>query len=218
MFGLSRQRPVRPSQPAQTSTADARLTFALHEYDRVKDELLAAITSQHTTMTYGLTATAAIFTGLLTTWRQLDIRLSILGLAPIFLTFIWFIWFGELTRMARAARFLWVLEKRLNVELPAFRSGRPDMPALQFESWARGDNEWRRNLLLGSPYVISSSLLLGMAVVSSVLAVTLLLVEHPGQVWIGLLVFSAAAATLGAMVVGAVSILRSPILRRGNIE
>ena len=194
------------------------MTFALHEYDRVKDELLAAITSQHTTMTYGLTAAAAIFTGLLTTWSKLDIRLSILGLAPIFLTFIWFIWFGELTRMARAARFLWVLERRLNEELPPFGAGRTDMPALQFESWARGANEWHRNLLLGSPYVISSSLLLGMAVVSSALAVTMLLVEHPGQAWLGVLVVVAAAATLAAMAVGATSILRSPVLRRGSID
>src|SRR5689334_3942496 len=110
IFGLSPQRPVRTPLPPKTSVEDARLTFILHEYDKVKDEMLASITSQHTTMTYGLTAAAAIFTGLLATWNNLDIRLSILSLAPIFLIFIWFIWFGELIRMARAARFLWELE------------------------------------------------------------------------------------------------------------
>jgi hypothetical protein len=91
IFGLSPQRPVQPPAPWTVSLEEARLTFILHEYDKVKDEMLASITSQHTTMTYGLTATAAIFTGLLATWDNVDIRLSILSLAPIFLTFIWFI-------------------------------------------------------------------------------------------------------------------------------
>jgi hypothetical protein len=53
IFGLSRQRPARSPAPSKTSVEDARLTFILHEYDKVKDEMLASIASQHTTMTYG---------------------------------------------------------------------------------------------------------------------------------------------------------------------
>lgn len=37
-----------------------------------------------------------------------------LALAPLFLMFLWFVWFGELVRMARAARFIWEMEKRIN--------------------------------------------------------------------------------------------------------
>jgi|SRR5689334_823465 hypothetical protein len=76
IFGLSPQRPARTPLPSKTSVEDARLTFILHEYDKVMDEMLASIISQHTTMTYGLTAAAAIFAGLLATWNNLDIRLS----------------------------------------------------------------------------------------------------------------------------------------------
>jgi len=197
---------------------DARLTFTLHEYGKVKDELLASITSQHTTMTYGLTAAAAIFTGLLTTWDNIDIRLSILSLAPIFLSFVWFIWLGEVTRMARAARFLWDLEKRVNVDLCPARSSSPAAPALHWESWVRGENQWRQNLLLGPSYAISSAVLLGMAVISSALAVALFLFEHTSEAWLSGLVFGAAACTAALIFIGGLTIRRNPLLRRGQTE
>ncbi len=142
----------RADQPADQSVDGAeratrsglRLGFMQGEYNSIRAELVAALSTQQTVMTYGLAAMAVMFTGLLSTWANLAIRIGILSLAPLILLFIWFVWFGEALRLIRARWFIWELEQRINAELRE-----PDELAhdtLNWESWVRGRNRWGRNL------------------------------------------------------------------------
>ena len=55
-----------------------RLGFMQGEYNSIRAELVAALSTQQTVMTYGLAAMAVMFTGLLSTWANLAIRIGIL--------------------------------------------------------------------------------------------------------------------------------------------
>jgi len=53
------------------------------EYNSIRAELVAAVSTQQTVMSYGLAAMAVMFTGLLSTWPNLAIRIGILSLASL---------------------------------------------------------------------------------------------------------------------------------------
>ena len=90
-----RRRPFRGPAANRTTNADkqasdaARLAFIQGEYNSIRAELVAAVSTQQTVMTYALAAMAVIFTGLLSVWSNLAVRIGILSLAPLILLFIW---------------------------------------------------------------------------------------------------------------------------------
>jgi hypothetical protein len=188
-----------------------RLGFMQGEYNSIRAELVAALSTQQTVMTYGLAAMAVMFTGLLSTWPNLAIRIGILSLAPLILVFIWFVWFGEALRLIRARWFIWELEQRINAELRE-----PDGPAhdtLNWESWVRGRNRWGRNLHSRPAYHLATGILCGSGLVSTVLALAFAFATRPAPAGLRVLAVCAAAVVCGLLVVSAVTTLRNPLLR-----
>ena len=222
-FSLKNRQVQRPDSIEAT-----KWDLILHEYDTVRSELLYAIAAQHTIMTYTLAATAAIFTGLLATWSKIDIRVTILSLAPLFLMFAWFVWFGELVRMARAARFSWEMEKMINfkvrsesgglLQVGRDASGLSQNDVLHWEGWVRGDNKWHMNLHLGPSYALSSALLIGTAVISMTLSIVF--AATLGELSIGIRFLAAGAALLSAAIIvyAGYSIRVNPLIRRGMAD
>lgn len=215
---------VRPpgDQPADLDES-ARTQLLVQQYITIRAELVAAIGAQHTIMAYALTGTAAIFTGLLTIWDKGNIRITVLTMAPFFLTFVWFIWVGELLRMARAARFVWELEKLVNNRRAdrerAVRGPHDtdlsEADALHWETWVRGENRWTRNLHLGPSYVLCSLLLLGMAFSSMILANVYAAIMPGVASAVRALTFSVTPFFVGLIAYTGVSLLRNPLMKRG---
>ncbi|MCM3887477.1 hypothetical protein [Frankia sp. R82] len=194
------------------------MSLTILEYEKVKEEMLFAITAQQTTLNYGIAAMAIVFTGVLSTWSNAPLRTSILSLAPIFVAGIWFIWLGELIRMARAARFLWELERLLNKGREGRATSYSDLSpenVLHWEGWVRGANRWHRSLHLGLSYIVSTCLVFGIGLVSSVLGVVFSFTEHVSPALRGLTLPSAAFFG-GLAVTGAVMLLKNPVLQRGR--
>lgn len=198
----------------------------IQQYIAVKAEMLAAISAQHVIMTYSLAATAAIFTGLLAIWDDQNLRVAVLAMAPLFLIFVWFIWEGEVLRMARAARFIWELEKMVNPLLAGRqRPSRPggaadgsdldDAAVLHWESWVRGENRWSRHLHLGPSYMLSSAVLVSLAIFSMSLAVVFAVISADVETPVRVLAFCATPAFLVLLFVAIVSLVRNPLMKRG---
>ncbi len=164
----------------------ARLAFLLNEYNSIRAELVAAVATQQAVMNYGLAAIAVIYTGVLASWSNVPVRTGILGLAPILLMFVWFVWYGEVKRLVRTRWFLWELEKKVNALLRRpdvdVGVGESDLPAgdvLHWESWVRGRNRWRLNLHSRPAYHLSTGLLCGTGLGTTVLSVALVVMEKP---------------------------------------
>ncbi|MGW6936230.1 hypothetical protein ACWGE0_39655 [Lentzea sp. NPDC054927] len=177
MFG----RKPRPEQFVDRE--QARLAFLQTEYTAIRTELVAAVTTQQTVMSYGLAAIAVIYTGVLASWSNVPLRTGILALAPALLMFVWFVWYGEVQRLLRARWFLWQLEHKVNdlLAMPGLR-GTSDLPpgdVLHWESWVRGRNRWRTNLHSRPAYHLASGLLGGTGLGTTVLSVVLAVVTHP---------------------------------------
>jgi hypothetical protein len=184
------------------------------EYNSIRAELVAALSTQQTVLTYGLAAMAVIFTGLLSAWGNLAIRVGILSLAPLILLFIWFVWFGEALRLIRARWFIWELEQRINAELR--ETGEPGSSApdtLNWESWVRGRNRWRRNLHSRPAYHLATGILCGSALASTVLALAFAFATRSTPAGLHLLAVCAAVVVCGVLVFSAVTTLRNPLLR-----
>ncbi|WP_309113306.1 hypothetical protein [Saccharothrix sp.] len=155
----------------------ARLAFLLHEYNAIRAELVAAVSTQQTVMNYGLAAIAVIYTGVLASWSNTALRTGILALAPLVLVFVWFVWYGEVQRLLRSRWFLWELEKKVNGllarPLPPAESDLPAGDVLHWESWIRGRNRWRANLHSRPAYHLATGLLCGTGLGTTVLSVWL---------------------------------------------
>jgi hypothetical protein len=182
------------------------------EYNSIRAELVAALATQQTVMTYGLAAMAVIFTGLLSSWANLAIRIGILSLAPLILLFIWFVWFGEALRLIRARWFIWELEQRINAELRTSER-RPIADALNWESWVRGRNRWGRNLHSRPAYHLATGILCGSGLVSTVLALAFAFAGRPAPAGLRVLAVGSAVVVCGLLVFSAVTTLRNPMLR-----
>jgi hypothetical protein len=201
----------------------ARTQLLIQQYITIRAELVAAVGAQHRVMAYALTGSAAIFTGLLTIWDQENIRVSVLAAAPFFLVFVWFIWIGEVLRMARAARFIWELEKLVNArrtdrDLVARGLHDTDLSAadvLHWETWVRGENQWSRNLHLGPSYVLCSLLLLGLAVSSAILANVYSAITPEVVFTVRALTFSVTPCFVATLASAGISLLRNPLMKRG---
>lgn len=177
MFG----RKPRPEQFVDRE--QARLSFLQTEYTAIRTELVAAVTTQQTVMSYGLAAIAVIYTGVLASWSNVPLRSGILALAPALLMFVWFVWYGEVQRLLRARWFLWQLEHKVNdlLAMPGLR-GTSDLPAgdvLHWESWVRGRNRWSTNLHSRPAYHLASGLLGGTGLGTTVLSVVLAVMTNP---------------------------------------
>jgi hypothetical protein len=111
--------------------SQARLASLLGEYNAIRAELVAAVATRQTVMTYGLAAIAVIYSGLLASWSNVPVRTGILSLAPVLLVFVWFVWYGEVQRLGRARWFLWELEQKVNALLRPVENlpTRPTLPA-----------------------------------------------------------------------------------------
>jgi hypothetical protein len=179
-------------------------------------------------MTYSIAAAGAVFTGLLTIWDDANVRVAVLALGPLFLIFAWFMWFGELLRMARAARFLWELEKMVNRWLAdnlAHRSAGAskdsdldDSEVLHWESWVRGKNRWGRHLHLSTNYVLTSGLLGSMSIFSMSLAIVFAETSRQLIPGIRILPFCVAPVIAVMLAIAIRSIRTNPLLRRGDAD
>jgi hypothetical protein len=200
--------------------AQARLAFLLGEYNAIRAELVAAVSTQQTVMTYGLAAIAVIYSGLLASWSNVPVRTGILGLSPVLLVFVWFVWFGEVQRLGRARWFLWELEQKVNALLrPAHDvpsgSTLPASDVLHWESWVRGRNKWRVNLHSRPAYHLATGLLCGTGLGTAVLSVVLSrLSSLPGP--LQALVFGGAGLFLVLLWYAWFAFRRSPFLGGGT--
>ena len=198
----------------------ARLAFMLGEYNAIRAELVAAVSTQQTVMTYGLAAIAVLYTGLLATWSNVPLRTGILALSPVLLVFVWFVWYGEVQRLGRARWFLWELEKKVNALLapsgpPPSGSVLPAGDVLHWESWVRGRNPWRTNLHSRPAYHLASGLLGGTALGTTTLSVVLsTLVGLPTPLVV--LVYAGAAGSLAMLGYALHLVRRNPLLRGGG--
>lgn len=213
-FWKSGRTPEPLGDPGQ-----ARLAFLLNEYTAIRAELVAAVASQQAVMNYGLAAIAVIYTGVLATWSNVPLRTGILALAPVLLMFVWFVWYGEVKRLLRTRRFLWELEKKVNAVLrsPEATAGESDLPAgdvLHWESWVRGRNRWRENLHSRPAYHLSTGLLCGTGLGTTVLSVVLGVTDSGIATALLVLLYGGAAAFL-ALLWYAVSLVRSNPLLAG---
>ncbi|MBC6450627.1 hypothetical protein [Actinokineospora xionganensis] len=218
-------RPRKPALPPGPVVADlaaqrdqARLVFMQHEYNSIRSELVAAVTTQQAVMNYGLAAIAVIYTGLLTSWSNIALRTGILGLAPLVLVFIWFVWWGEVQRLGRARWFLWDLEKKINAQLgtPDAVAGESDLPAadvLHWESWVRGRNRWKRNLHSRPAYHLATGLLCGTGLGTTVLSVVLAATASPMSAGLRLLAFGGTAGFVLLCGYALFSFRRNPLFR-----
>jgi hypothetical protein len=180
----------------------ARLAFMLGEYNAIRAELVAAVSTQQAVMTYGLAAIAVMYSGVLASWSNVPLRTGILSLAPVLLVFVWFVWFGEVQRLGRARWFLWELEQKVNALLrppqdaPSGSSTLPTSDVLHWESWVRGRNRWRTNVHSRPAYHLATGLLCGTGLGTAVLSVVLGEVTVPMPGALRALVYSGAGVFL----------------------
>jgi hypothetical protein len=183
-------RKTRPEQFVDRE--QARLSFLQTEYTAIRTELVAAVTTQQTVMSYALAAIAV---------------------------FVWFVWYGEVQRLLRARWFLWQLEHKVNdlLAMPGLR-GTSDLPpgdVLHWESWVRGRNRWRTNLHSRPAYHLASGLLGGTALGTTVLSVVLAILTRPSAplVWL-----AAGGAVLFVLLCGYGFLLtrRNPLLKQNG--
>ncbi|MFD1152065.1 hypothetical protein [Saccharothrix hoggarensis] len=215
-MGLRKSRGPAPFVDEQ----QARLAFLLGEYNAIRAELVAAVSTQQTVMTYGLAAIAVIYSGLLASWSNASLRTGILSLSPVLLLFVWFVWYGEVQRLGRARWFLWELEQKVNAllkpahDVPA-GSALPASDVLHWESWVRGRNKWRRNLHSRPAYHLATGLLCGTGLGTTALSVALSLVSPP-SVELRVLVFGGAAVFLALLWYAWFVFRRNPLLGNGK--
>jgi hypothetical protein len=210
-------RKTRPEQFVDRE--QARLSFLQTEYTAIRTELVAAVTTQQTVMSYGLAAIAVIYTGVLASWSNIPLRSGILALAPALLMFVWFVWYGEVQRLLRARWFLWQLEHKVNdlLAMPGLRGTSDLSPGdvLHWESWVRGRNRWRTNLHSRPAYHLASGLLGGTALGTTVLSVVLAILTRPSAplVWL-----AAGGAVLFVLLCGYGFLLtrRNPLLKQNG--
>lgn len=90
----------------------------LKEYETLRQEILTAMGSRNSILSFGLAIIGAIFTASLATqtgetpslFASLLLELAV----PAISAFVLFMWLGEYQRMQRAGKFLVSLEKRIN--------------------------------------------------------------------------------------------------------
>lgn len=213
-LGLRRVQQGRPTERGSDIT-QARLAFMQAEYQAIRAARIAAVSAQHSILTYGLAATAAIFAGLLTAWHDLGLRIGILSLAPIILICMWFIFYGEVLRLMRASWFTWELEKKINGALrdttaPSGGSCLEPADVLHWERWARGGNRWARDLHSRLTHYIASGILCGTALASTVLA---LFFGLPAAGGIRVLALCASSIFAALLATGMTMVIRNPMLR-----
>jgi 4-amino-4-deoxy-L-arabinose transferase-like glycosyltransferase len=217
--------PSQGSQPGPAQDGPTRRDFVLHEYDAVKAEMTAAVSAQHTIMTYALAGAAAVFTGLLATWDEPALRVALLALGPLFLVMVWFVWYGEIVRMARAGRYIWELEKLVNADFAGGRapdSRRTPVPTdldpaevLHWEGWVRGNNRWQRSLHISESYVLATGLLHSMAVFATTLSLVFALTSDGIDAAIRVLPFFVAPVVVLFVAIAVRAVGTNPLLRRG---
>ncbi|HEX3779968.1 MAG TPA: hypothetical protein VHX38_09880 [Pseudonocardiaceae bacterium] len=211
----------------------ARLEFMQGEYNSIRTELVAAVSSQQVVMTYALAAIAVIFSGLLSAWSNFAVRIGILSLAPLILLFIWFVWFGEALRLIRARWFIWELEKKINSEFGddagivrtaqdagTTRGGRSSLrpgDTLHWEAWVRGHNRWGRNLHSRPSYQLATGILCGTGLASTVLALVGVFATPGSAVGLRALAIGAGAVFSGLLGLSAVTTLRNPLVRTQHL-
>ncbi|WP_158850882.1 hypothetical protein [Saccharothrix deserti] len=210
----------RPEPEPFVDRAQARLAFMLAEYNTIRTELVAAVSTQQTVMTYGLAAIAVIYSGLLASWSNVPVRTGILSLAPVLLVFLWFVWFGEVQRLGRARWFLWELEQKVNALLKPDQdvpsgSTLPASDVLHWESWVRGRNRWRTNVHSRPAYHLATGLLCGTGLGTTVLSVVLSQVSRPPAP-LQVLVFGGAAVFLAMLWYAWFAFRRNPFLGNGK--
>jgi|CXWL01.1.fsa_nt_gi hypothetical protein len=90
----------------------------LKEYETLRQEILVAMSSRNSVLSFGLATIGAIFTASLATQTGatpslLSSLILELGV-PAISIFVLFMWLGEYQRMQRAGKFLVGIEKRIN--------------------------------------------------------------------------------------------------------
>ncbi len=118
--------------------------LAVKEYDSVRQEELIGMQSQVSTLRYGITGCVVLFG--IAAQQHADKYLGwiiALTLLPLVILFSAVIWMGEYERMARAGRYIALLEERINDRVDGV--WRP----LQWESWLREGGNSQSRLIGG---------------------------------------------------------------------
>jgi FtsH-binding integral membrane protein len=105
---------------------------ALEEYKSLRQECLQSLTTQHTTISYGLASIGALLGSAFVAWAKTRLSAAILLLfVPTVACLVLLVWFGEATRMVRAGNYLKGLEKRISERVE------DEAPALGWEGYLR---------------------------------------------------------------------------------
>lgn len=90
------------------------------EYETLRAEILTAMNSRNSILSFGLAVIGAIFAASIATFKNtsdnLLSSLILIFLVPLINSFVLFIWLGEYQRMQRAGKFISELEQRINTE------------------------------------------------------------------------------------------------------
>lgn len=96
------------------------IEIMLKEYETLRQEILTAMSSRNSILSFGLATIGAIFTAGIAAYTadtySLLSSLMLMLAVPAISTFVLFIWLGEYQRMQRAGKFLVDIERRINEE------------------------------------------------------------------------------------------------------
>src|SRR4051794_13191635 len=118
-----------PTMAPQTET-EAWLSVALEEYRALREESLAAMQMQQSSLTFGTATMGVVISAGLSAWDKPALpEIVFLVFVPLIVCLTLLIWAGEVARMFRVGRFLAGLEERVNARVPGMEG------ALTWESW-----------------------------------------------------------------------------------
>ena len=150
------------------------IEIMLKEYETLREEVLAAMSSRNSILSFGLAIIGAIFTASIATHTQIGYSILasyLLILAvPSVTNCVLFMWLGEYQRSQRAGKFLVGLEKRINAKAQE-----------ELLTWETLLREQLRHMKY--PYVITVMLLTVISVISLIIGLVTLRL-YPVYMWV----------------------------------
>lgn len=148
---------------------------ALEEYRSLRQESIASMQMQQSSLTFGTAAVGLVLSAGLSVWeRSLLPEIVFLVLIPAFVSLTLLIWAGEVARMFRVGRFIADVEVKINSVLDS------NVVALEWENWLSRPRQAGRTAhgVLRPLYVAVYLLFVLMDLVSVVLGIA-----HAWKAW-----------------------------------
>ncbi len=190
----------------------SEIDVMLEEYRTVRQEELVGMQSQISTLRYGITG-CVVLIGLAAQQhadRYLGWSLA-LALVPLVILFSAVIWMGEYERMARAGRYVGILERDINHKVGALSGG-----PLGWEKWLREGGHAQSRIVGGHHrYLAIASVFLGLHVTAVAMGLHFYWHQHaddPSRRWL----VPAAALVNVAILLTLVGYFRSSYERLRN--